>query len=93
MFIASYFRMKKLLIIAILLNFAGCAGQTAHDYCQANLEHYRDYNECYQEVSLNKKNRSAGSRFLKGFSESYSAKNQVHCTSSTIGGITQTDCD
>jgi hypothetical protein len=46
-----------LFFLALLSSGCGLRAHTTHDYCMNNLEHYRDYEECYQEQELAKMRR------------------------------------
>lgn len=69
---------------------------TVHDYCQENSAHYQNYDECYAEVSRSHANKSAASRFFRGFSDGYNrgtASQTMNCTGYAYGNTVNATCN
>ena len=85
---------KQILVLIGSMSLSACAHKTVHEYCQENLGRYRDYDQCYGEVSRTGVNVSAGSRFMTGFAKGYNANRakNIHCTTTGSPGFYSTNC-
>lgn len=78
----------------MLVILSGCAHKTVHEECSdaGIVSKYKDYDQCYSERVTNRQiDRAKRPSFAQSFSQGFN-KQPVNCTSSTVGGITNTNC-
>ena len=91
--------MKHLIIAIAPLLFLSCAHKTVHEYCQENLDRYKDYDQCYAEVSANGANQNKTAKvagaFFTGMGQGMqnASRSQTHCTTTGGAGMYNTNCN
>jgi len=68
--------MKTLILSCLVLSGCGLKSQTINEYCMEHLSRYKDYDQCYAEVSETKQNQSKTSKFFQGFAKGYNQSRQ-----------------